>query len=121
VVSRSIEAALRHPEGAAPWIIVRNHAEFASELLIDICPEMRRHCTKGGRWRWLAHCKVGDTLLLCAQQPHNLPSSPEAVSGATFGSLSPAEQAILAGRPVPGLNPNGSLESLLTADAIKML
>jgi hypothetical protein len=93
---------------------------WAAELLIDICPEMRRHCTKGGRWTKLAHCKVGDTLL-CAKQPHNRLSFPEAVSGATFGSLSRAEQAILAGRQVQGLDPNGSLENLLTPEATKIM
>jgi hypothetical protein len=32
VASRGIETALRDPEGAAPWIVARNYADFASEL-----------------------------------------------------------------------------------------
>jgi hypothetical protein len=75
---------------------------------------------KGEDGQSLHTVKVGDTLL-CANQPHNRLSSPEAVSGATFGSLSPAEQAILSGRPVQGLDPNGRLENLLTPEAIKIL
>ena len=120
VVSRATEAARRHPKGAAPWIIERNYANLASELLIDIYPEMRRHCSNGGRWDKLAHRKIGDTLL-CAKQPYNRLSSPEAVYGATWGSMSPAEQAILAGRQVQGLDKKGKLEGLLTEEARKII
>jgi hypothetical protein len=54
------------------------------------------------------------------------PTSPrvdleEGTTNTTFGSLSPAEQAILSGRPVQDLDPNGRLEKLLTPEAITTL
>jgi hypothetical protein len=114
VICRGIEATQRHPIGGTPWLIAENFADLGSDLLIDICPEMQKHCNKA-RWKTLAESKIGDTLL-CAQQPTQ--SEPMAARDADINDLSPAEQAILQGTQVPGLGTCNLLEDLLTAEAI---
>jgi hypothetical protein len=92
-----MEATQRHPIGGTPWLIAENLADLGSDLLIDICPEIQKHCNKA-RWKILAECKMGDTLL-CAQQPTR--SEPMVARDADINDLSPAEQAILQGTQVP--------------------
>mmetsp|Transcript_14433 Transcript_14433/g.33683 ORF Transcript_14433/g.33683 Transcript_14433/m.33683 type:complete len:208 (-) Transcript_14433:1712-2335(-) len=66
-----MEATQRHPIWGVPWIVAENYADLGSDLLLDFCPEMQKHCNKP-RWKALAECKVtkviGDALL-CTQQP----------------------------------------------------
>jgi len=117
VVRRGMEATQRHPIWGVPWIVAENYADLGSDLLLDFCPEMQKHCNKP-RWKALAECRMGD-VLVCAQQPTR--SEPMTARDADITDLSPAEQAILQGTQVPGLEKCKRLDKLLTEGAKKRL